>query len=169
MAIHGIGKEYDVTFKCDGNMKTTTSQYKVVAMVPGTTGNADWTVQLCGYTGTAGDATASSLVPIGINQSYLSSSSESCDVRLFGLSKATCAESITAGEFVKAAYGAAASSTVIHGNIAAIDSGNTSTVFADTTVTSSHGVCLGRAMEDGSTGTVITIFINPSLYESTFM
>ena len=52
MAIGGNGREYDITFLAGAQLRTTTSQYKCVGFAPGTTTNANRTVDLCGNTGT---------------------------------------------------------------------------------------------------------------------
>src|SRR3990172_941012 len=160
-AIMGNGREYDITFKCDSNLLTTTSQFRVVSMVYGTTTAADRTVTMVA-TGTVADLTAAAMYPIGINQSYLSTSSEVCTVRMFGISKAICAESIGAGYFVVAYAGA--SITTRFGTIAQVDEAVSCT--AATTSITAHRVILGRALENGSTGTVISIFLNPQLADS---
>lgn len=162
MSVKGTGREYDMTFKLDGTLKTTTAQYRIVSMIPGTTGNADLTVQLANDTGTAAEPTAASYYGIGILQSYPSASSEQGTVRLFGVSKAYCAESITAGEIITAYYGTP--TTTASGGISAVDSGVS--VSVATASIASHIIILGRALEKGSTGTVISVFLNPSLYDN---
>lgn len=149
MAIHGIGREYDVSMKCAGSLQTNTTQYHVVGMGWDTT-TADWTAYLANMA-TALSDTMTAHGAIGINQSYLSSGSEVCNVRLFGLSKAICAGSISAGDFVNAYDGI---STTSH-------PGHIETT--DLTVSATTMVVLGRAFEDGSTNTVITVFLNPFL------
>lgn len=161
MAISGNGREYDITLIPEAVMRTTTSQYHCVGMVAGTT-TVDRAVGICGATGTGGTPTSTAYHAIGINQSYLSSGSESCDIRMFGVSKATCAESITTGEFVMAYWGI--STSAMRGKIVAVDNGVTCTV-ATASVTS-HTVILGRALEAGSTNTVISVFVNPQLYDN---
>lgn len=149
MAIHGNGNEYDITMKCGGGVNTTTSQYKVVGMGWATT-TACFTAYMANYA-TALSDTMTAYGALGIQQSYLSSGSEYCTVRLFGLSKAMCAGSIAAGDFVNAYDGV--STTTHPGNIETLD----------LTVSATTMVILGRALEDGSTGTVITVMLNPQL------
>jgi hypothetical protein len=160
MNTYGIGREYDINMIPDANMKTTTSQYKFVGMQPGTT-TADRTVGLCLKTSTASGPTASSYFAIGVNQSLLSSGSEVCSVRVFGISQVTCAESITAGEFVIASDGGETTTAI--GRAAAVDNGVS--ITAATMSLSSHQVVMGRAWEDGSTNTVIAVMISPQLYD----
>lgn len=160
MAIYGNGRDYDITLKPDSTMRTTTAQYMCVGMVPGTT-TVDRTVERSGDTGTVGGPTQTAFHFIGVNQSYLSSGSEECSVRVFGVSKVSCAESITAGEYVMAYWGA--SSTTRGGQIVAVEDGIT--VSSATHSISAHVTIVGRALEDGSTGTVISVFVNPSLYD----
>ena len=160
MAIHANGREYDISLVPSDQLTTVTSQYLVVGMVAGTT-TADRAVELCGQTNTVGTPTATSRHAIGINQSYLSSGSTICDVRLFGVSKAKCSASITAGEFVVAYEGV--STTTRAGQIAPIADG--ASISAATASIAAHSVVLGRALEDGSTNTVISVFLNPQLYD----
>lgn len=160
MAIKGEGMGYDLTFDTTAQLLTSTSQYKVVGMVPGTT-TGDWAVDLAGATTTAGTPTQTAWQAIGINQSFLKASSESCNVRLLGLSKAHCAESITAGTPVMAYWGV--STTTRAGQIVSVDDAVTITAYGATIA--SHAVILGRSMESGSTNSVITIFLNPQLYD----
>jgi len=165
MAIGGNGREYDITFLAGAQLRTTTSQYKCVGFAPGTTTNANRTVDLCGNTGTISEPTATAAFVIGINQTYMSSGALECNVRMHGVSKAVCAESITAGMFV-AAYGgigAAASTTTMAGKIINIDNAVTCTAYGATV--SSQFVVLGRALENGSTNGVISVFVNPQLYD----
>ncbi len=144
--IMGNGREYDITFKCDSNLKTTTSQFRVVAMVPtNQTTTADDRLVTLVATGTVADFTTAAHYAIGINQSYLTSDSEVCTVRLFGVSKAICAASVPAGSFVVPYYGTSITSR--QGNIIWLQEG-VSTTMATTSVTA-HTVILGRALEDG--------------------
>lgn len=169
---HGQGREYDVTFLADSSLKTSTAsggngtmQYRVVGFAPGTSTNTDKYVGLAGNTGTLAEPTATAAFAIGINQTMMSANAMHCDVRMFGVSKAVCAESIAAGSYILAygGAGAAASTTTMAGRIVAVDDGVTCTVYGQT-VTSQCTV-LGRALEDGSTGTVISVFVNPQLYD----
>lgn len=161
MAINANGREYDVTFKAGDKMLTTTSQYKCCSLTPDTTTSYDRTVEMCGQSGTNIDATMSSDFCIGINQTYLSAGSDCCSVRLFGVSKAYCAESISSGSFVAAYSGV--STTTMNGRIMQIDNGVT--VSSATHSICAQMVILGRALENGSTGTVISVFINTQLYD----
>lgn len=165
MAISGNGREYDITFLSGALMRTTTSQYRIVGFAPGTTTNTDRTVDLAGGTSTLAEPTATAAYAIGINQTYMSANAVECNVRMFGISKAICAESITAGMFVLpyGGVGAAASTTTMAGRIVQLDNGITITAYGATI--SSQCVVLGRALEDGSTGTVISVFVNPQLYD----
>lgn len=160
MSVKGVGFELDVSFDTTAQLLTSTSQYKVVSMVPGTV-TGSWAVDWAGDTTTAGTPTATAFNAIGICQESLKSSSEQCTVRLFGISKAVCAESITAGEWVMAYWGV--STTTRKGHIVAIDNGGTMTALAGTA--SSHVTVLGRSLQKGSTDSVISIFLNPSLYD----
>lgn len=159
MAIHGNGREYDIPFLAGTTLKTTTTQYLIVAMVPATT-TADRTVELAGIAG-IGSATQTAFKALGINQSFLSAGSDQCSVRLFGVSKAVCAQSISAGEYVMPYWGV--STTTMSGRIVAVDDG-VSCSAATMSVTSQVTI-LGRALESGSTGTVISVFVNPQLYD----
>lgn len=162
--IHGDGFGLDSTFLADSSLKTTTSQYKCVGFAPGTSTNADKYVALSGHTGTLAEPTLPAAYFIGINQSYMSANSTHCTVRLFGFSKAYCAESIAAGSYVLA-YGAAsgaASTTTMAGRIIQLDNGVSCGGHSITNITT----IAGRALEDGSTGTVITVLINPQVYDS---
>lgn len=164
MSVKGVGFELDVSFDTTAQLLTSTSQYKVVSMVPGTvTGSraVDW----AGCTTTAGTPTATAFHAIGICQESLKSSSEQCTVRLWGISKATCAESITAGEWVMAYWGV--STTTRKGHIVAVDDGVTMTAYGASV--SAHVTILGRALQKGSTDSVISIFLNPSLYDFQFV
>ena len=160
-AVFGNGREYDINCYPEDYLKTTTSLYKCVGMVGGTT-TSDWTVQLCGHSGTVCGATAGSNFFLGINQTgKMSTGTEICSVRMFGLSKAVCAESITAGEWVRPYQGA--DTTTCRGGIVAIDDAVTVGSYGQSVA--SHTTVIGRALEDGSTGTVIAVFVNPQLYD----
>jgi len=163
MAIQGTGFSLDVTFKAEASLRTSTTQYMAVGMVPGTTTTEDYTVALCGFTAAAltavAPATVTAKFAIGINQSYLSSGALECSVRLFGLSKAICAHSIGAGSWVIAYNGI--STTVMAGKIQQLLDGATATAYGMTAT--SQVTILGRALESGSTNSVITIFLNPHL------
>ena len=130
MAVYGIGREYDLSLKAGSTAQTTTSQYKTVAI---SAANEASIV-----------ATATALTAIGINQSYLSTGSESLSARVAGVSKAVCNASITAGQFVQSA----------------ID--GSGKVDPYSTITA-EGVVLGMALETGSTNTVISVNLQPQL------
>ena len=161
MAIYGAGGELDLTFKITDELKTTTSQFMCVGQAPGTTTAADRTVSLCGVANSIGSATGTAFHFIGIVQSYQSASSEVATVRTFGVSKAVCAESIPAMAPVMAYWGV--STTTMAGRIVCVDDGVSTS--AATMSTSAHVIIIGRALESGSTGTVISILIQPSLYD----
>jgi hypothetical protein len=162
MAIYGQGPDYDITCHADNNLRTTTSQYWVVGMVAGTTTATRW-VQATGDTGTYGEPTAASNHAIGINQTYMSSGSTClATVRLFGVSKAICADSITAGDFVRAYQGISTTSRI--GMIVRMP--DRVTCSAATQSITSHTVVLGRALESGQTNSVISVFLNPHLYDN---
>jgi len=163
MAISGNGQEYDITFLAGANIRTTTAQYLAVALVPGTT-TADRTVEGCNLTGTYATPTIASDFAVGINQSYMSSGSQECAVRLFGVSKAKCAASITAGAPVRAFNGG---SITMAGYIQMIPNGVS--ILAATASVSAQFYILGRALESGSTNTVISIMIQPQLYDKSLM
>jgi len=147
--IAGIGKEYDKTFKADSSVKTTTSQYRVVSMQ--NAGNSsDFTVKV-GATSTVYN------FAIGINQTYMSSGSEACSVRMFGISKAIAGQSVSAGDFVKANSSGAVVPILVNGSTLTIAS------------TTSQVVVIGRALESGSTNTVISVFVNPQVFDGSFV
>jgi hypothetical protein len=169
---HGQGREFDVTFLADSSLKTTTAsggngtmEYRVVGFAPGTSTNTDKYVGLAGNTGTLAEPTAPAAYAIGINQTHMSSGADYCNVRMFGVSKAVCAESIAAGMFILAygGAGAAASTTTMAGRVVSVDNGVSCTTATQSLT--SQCVVLGRALQDGSTGTVISVFVNPQLYD----
>lgn len=164
MAISGNGREYDITFLPDATLKTTTSQYRCVGMLATTTLN-DRYVCMTADTGTAGSGgtpTACSNYAIGINQTYMSSGSNECSVRLFGVSKAIAESSIAAGQFVRAYQGISVTSRI--GTLVAVT--NRATCSAATQSLASHTVIIGRALENASTNTVFSVFVNPQLYDN---
>lgn len=165
---HGGNLGLDKTFKADDNLKTTTAQYMVVAMVPGTSSAVDYTVEGTYNSATVGDPTATARHAIGINQTYMTGGSTKCVVRMFGFSKATCGDSITAGEWIQAEHHVKAPTSTNYGRIFAIDDGQTSSSGGYITATA-HTVVLGRALENGSTNTVIEVFVNPQMYEASLM
>ena len=157
-------KNVSHTFHIGDNLKTTTSQYKVVSLVAETS-TATRTVELCGNTGTYAEPTIASFYAIGINQNYLSAGSLVTDVAVSGFSKAICAESVTTGDWIKAYDGA--STTTMAGKIARV--GNAGSVTVATQSIASHGVILGRAMQVGTTNTVIEVLLMPQLYDTNLM
>ena len=162
MAVSGNGREYDITFQLDANLKTSTTFYPVVGL-PGGTTTVSRFVQATGDTGTYAEPTGSSNHAIGILQnSDLSSGSDFGAVRLFGVSKAVCADSVTAGGFVRAYQGISTTSMI--GRI--VEIADRVTCSAATQSICSHTVVLGRALESGQTGSVISIFMNPQLYDN---
>ncbi|WP_297308545.1 hypothetical protein, partial [Neptuniibacter sp.] len=98
MSRHGNGEEYDITMKPSTYMKTTTSQYRLVG-IQGATTSAEFTGYLCNNKQTLNDTTTARNA-IGINQTMLSAGSETMQVRIFGISKARCESTITAGDWV---------------------------------------------------------------------
>lgn len=159
MAIMGNGTEYDQTFDVGASVKTSTSQYLCVGAWATTT-STDWTVFITNDSTSAG--TTNSHAFVGINQTGgMSASSTKCKVRLHGISKAVCSASVPAYSFVVPYNGA--STTTRRGQIQAIASGASITVA--TASISSQTVIVGRALEDGSTGTVISVLVNPQVYD----
>jgi hypothetical protein len=159
MAITGIGREYDLTLKAGASAKTSTSQYLCVG-AGWTTTSTDWTGVITNDSIAAGTINAYAF--LGVNQTgAMSASSESMGVRMHGISKVKCAASIQAFSFVEAYNGA--STTTFRGHIQQITSG--SSVSAATMSISSHTVVIGRALESGSTNSVISVFVNPQLYD----
>jgi hypothetical protein len=55
------------------------------------------------------------------------------------------------------------STTTMAGRIVQVDNGVTITAYGSTI--SAQCVILGRALESGVTGTVISVFVNPQLYD----
>ena len=164
MAVSGNGMEYDITFQLDANLKTTTSLNKVVGLVAGTTTVSRFVGESCD-TGTYGTPTATANHAIGILQSpagQYSAGSDYGPVRLFGVSKAICADSVTAGGFVRAYQGI--SVTTMVGRI--VEVSDAVTCSAATQSITSHTVILGRALESGQTGSVISVFLNPQMYDN---
>jgi hypothetical protein len=162
MAIGGNGQSVDVAFQLGAQLKTSTSQYKTVA-IAGQTTSADFTVELTGQTNTVATPTAASRSAIGVMQEYNSAGSTQANVRLFGVSKVVCADSVTAGDFLVSYEGI--STTTMAGRVVAIAPGLST--LAGTTSITSFRVVLGRALESGQTNTVISAFINPQ-FISTF-
>lgn len=152
MAIGGMGRDIDLNMKAGDSVKTTTSQYLVVG-IEDTSTSADSTVYLAGA-GSTPASTITSRNALGIQQRFLSSTSDVCTVRVMGRSKAKCAASISVGAFVSAYEGA--STTTFAGHIVAQAIG---TVLTAT----SAKVVLGRALESGSTNSVISVALLPTL------
>jgi hypothetical protein len=155
MAIQG-NQGVDQSFLLGAQLKTSTSQYKAVC-IAGQSTSADWTVELCGQTNSIATPTAASRSAIGIMQEYNSATTTRANVKLHGVSKVKCADSVTAGDFLVAYEGI--STTTFAGFVVAIAPG-ASTVAATTSITSFR-VVLGRALESGQTNTVISAMINP--------
>jgi len=158
-AIMGNGNEVDMNMKCSDQMKTSTTQYLLVGLAPTST-NADFTGYLTDN-GVALNDTMTAYHALGFNQTYLSATSEVMRVRMFGIAKAKCASAIVAGDFLIGYTGI--STTTFAGHIEAIVAGSCTMATASIT---SFRVVLGRALEDGTTNTVIQIFANPQLYDS---
>lgn len=156
MAIKGIGLEYDITMDAGASVKTTASEFLCVG-AGATTTSADWTAYVTNDSTTAGTYNAYNVV--GINQTRdMSANSAVCSVRMFGISKAICACSVPAWSFVAAYRGI--STTTRRGQIEPVGFAQTQTA----NITSTNFVILGRAMQDGSTNSVISIFVNPTPY-----
>lgn len=156
MAIYGNGLEYDITMDAGASVRTSTSQYLCVGAGETTT-SADKTAYITNDSTTAG--TANAYYFVGINQTgAMSASSTKCRVRMFGQSKAICAASVPAFSFVAAYRGV--STTTRRGQIETVGYGQTQTA----NITATNMVIVGRALEDGSTNSVIDVFVNPTPY-----
>ncbi len=157
MAIGGTGQFFDVTLKAGASVKTSTSQFLCVG-AGWTSTSTDWTALITNDSVTAGTINAHAFV--GVNQSgAMSAGSESMNVRMAGVGKVKCAASVQAWSFVECYNGA--STTTFRGHVQQIAAGETFTAMT----TSAHMVVVGRAFESGSTNSVITIMIMPTLYE----
>jgi hypothetical protein len=157
MAISGVGNEYDVTLKAGASAQTSTSQYLCVG-AGWTTTSTDWTALITNDSTTGGTINAHAF--IGVNQTgAMSAGSESMKVRMFGISKVKCATSIQAWSWVECYNGI--STTTFRGHIQQLVAGETFTAMT----TSAWRVPVGRALESGSTNSVISVVIIPSLYE----
>ena len=167
MALGNNGQGLTVNMKVGGTyLPTTTSQYKVVG-IRGNTSSADWTAYLCNA-GADLENTETAYYPIGVNQTLLSASSTECKVVYLGLSKAKCASTVTAGDIVMPYDGA--STTTFSGHIESmtlIDETNVTAAAYGMSIASIRHM-LGRAMEDGVTNSVITIIVNPQVYDRQF-
>lgn len=135
---------YDHTFLAHASLLTTTSQYRCVGFLDG---GADFTVYL---------ANTTTVQPMGVNQTLLSSSAEAlCTVRLLGISKVFAAASVNAGHFVTRS-----GEGLVLGRL----SGLTGTAVS----TTSEITILGQALQTGITNQAITIFVNPSRQEKNY-
>lgn len=156
MAITGVGLEYDITLDAGASLRTTTSQYLCVGAGETTTSD-DWTAYVTNDSTTAG--TINAYYFVGINQTgAMSATSTKARIRIFGISKAICACSVPAWSFVAAYRGV--STTTRRGQIEPVGYGVTQTA----NITSTNMVIVGRALEDGSTNSVISVFVNPTPY-----
>lgn len=171
MAIGGNGQGIDVSMKADSQLRTATvgnatAQYRVVGMAPNTT-TVDWTCYLANNATTLSD-TQSAYHPIGVNQTFMSANSTECQVRIQGISKVICAASVAAGDLIIAQDGI---STTTHPgavwSLSLLDETNVTCATYGTSVSVFYCV-LGRALEDGSTNTVISAIINPTPYGREF-
>ncbi len=154
---------YDITMKPSTYMATTASQYRVVGVVGATT-SAEFTGYLANYAQTL-NRTATARHAIGINQSYLSSSSETMQVRVMGKSKVICESTISVGDWVVPYEGTSTTShygTVISLNL---EDATNQTASVYETSAATWGIVLGRAMEAGVTASVIEVMLNPQLYD----
>ena len=149
MAIGGPG--FDKSFKTSALIATQTSQYLVVG-IEATSTAADATAYMANA-GAALSSTQTARNALGVIQDVLSSTSDATTVRMFGTSKVKCAASIPAGAFIAAYEGA--STTTFRGHVDELVIGTVLTATA-------ARVIIGRAMESGSTNTVISAFINPA-------
>jgi len=155
MALKGTGSDLDISLKAGSSLKTTTAQFKVCGME-----NSSTTDDFTAYMADAGAAVSNTNTArraIGIVQTYPSSGSAEVSVRIHGLSKAVCAGSVSAGDFVAAYEGA--STTTFPGHIVRANAA------AETVLTTTVAkVILGRALETGQTNSVISVFVNPAPY-----
>jgi len=135
---------YDHTFNAGTSLLTSTSQYKLVGILA--TG-ADFTVEL---------ANTTTVQPIGINQTLLSSSAEAlCTVRLLGISKALCAIACSNGAFLIRSG---------EGLVTPRAAGLTGTAVSTTTQITTIGI----ALQSGITNQAITVFVNPTYVEKNY-
>lgn len=163
MALRGNGNDFDVSFKIHASVATSTAQYKLVGMESSTT-TEDFTVAITDAGAAIAD-TGTARAAVGIVQTFPSAGSTEVSVRLHGLSKARCAAAVTAGDFVSAYEGI--STTAFSGHIVPFVASAyaTSVSISITTVAVAQAVVIGRALEDGTTNTVISIYVNPQLQE----
>ena len=154
MAIKGTGQEFDLTMDAGASVRTLTSEFLCVGAVAAST---NWTCYVTNDSTAAGTTNAYNV--LGINQTRaMSSGSTKCSVRTFGISKAKCAASITAFSWVCAYRGV--STTTRRGMIEEVGFAETQTA----NITATNFTILGRAMEDGSTNSVISVFVQPVPY-----
>ncbi len=163
MSRHGNGRDIDITLTPATKMATTASQYHLVGIVGNTT-SAQGYGYMCNAATTL-ERTSTCRHAIGINQTYLSASAETMQVRTFGISKAVCESTITAGDWVVPYEGI--STTSHRGHILSLNLENETNVTCSTYGISicAYGVVLGRALQSGITNTVIEIILNPQLYD----
>jgi hypothetical protein len=171
MAIGGNGQGIDVSMKVGSQLKTSTvgnynSEYLVVGMQPNTT-TVDWTCYLANNATTLSD-TQAAYHPIGVNQTHMSAAATECMVRTHGISKVRCAGSVAAGDLLVCYDGV--STTTFPGYVVSLslaDETNVTCATYGATVAVFYCI-LGRALEDGSTNTVISAIINPTPYDRQF-
>jgi len=150
MAIYDQG--FDITLKAGDYCKTTAAQYKCVG-IPATDSAADLTAYMCNA-GAAVNNTLTARCAIGIIQNLPSANCAEVTVRVLGVSKAICSGSISTGDFVYADY--TISTTTKCGKIlGGWGIGSTNSMSC---------VILGRALENGSSDTVIAIALAPILH-----
>lgn len=160
----GNGQGVDVSLIPSGGLLTNTSQYLLVGM-PDTTTAADKTVYLTDA-GAVNNNTATARHAIGINMSReLSAGSEVCDVRVLGLAKAKCADSVAAGAPIMAYEGV--STTTFAGHI--VQANNGISLAAATASITTHRRILGFALHAGPTNSVIEVVLIPQLYDQSFI
>ena len=155
MAVKGNGLNLDLTLKAGTSVSTSTSQYLCVGESETTTA-ADFTVIVTNDSTAAG--TMAARFCIGINQTKMSTNTDVCNVRVAGVAKAKCASSVAAFSWVKCYEGG--STTTFRGHIDQVVLGETFTAMT----TSAHQCVIGRALENGSTNTVIEILLAPQLF-----
>lgn len=139
----------DITLKLGSEAKTTTAQYKAVAMDPtSTTGD---------FTANFPVTTAALNAPVGIIQNYITANASSAQVRVLGISKAYCYDSIVAGAPVAMALKTAGGAYTGY-IVAAAPSG----AWTGTgTVTRALGWALSGSTGATCTGSAISVLLNP--------
>lgn len=95
LAMTGYGQGQDVTLKLGSEAKTTTAQYRCVAMDPTST-TGDITANFPGTTAALNNF-------VGIIQNYITAGSDAATVRIAGISKAFAYDSIAAGDPIRMA------------------------------------------------------------------